>query len=40
LTIEGTASFLASASYTATFVITYANGATQDITQNLVASTF
>ena len=40
LTIEGTAPFLAGDTYTATFVVTYANGATQDITEGLVASTF
>ena len=38
--ITGTAPFLAGNTYTATFVVTYANGATQDITEGLVASTF
>ena len=38
ITITGT--FLAGDTYTATFVVTYANGATQDITEGLVASTF
>jgi flagellin-like protein len=38
--ITGTAPFLAGDTYTATFVVTYANGATQDITEGLVASTF
>ena len=32
--------FLAGDTYTATFVVTYANGATQDITEGLVASTY
>ena len=38
--ISGTVPFLAGDTYTATFVVTYANGATQDITEGLVASTF
>ena len=38
--ITGTAPFLAGDTYTTTFVVTYANGATQDITEGLVASTF
>jgi flagellin-like protein len=32
--------FLAGDTYTATFVVTYANGATQDITEGLVANTY
>ncbi|MCL4340133.1 MAG: type IV pilin [Thaumarchaeota archaeon] len=35
-----TGTFLAGDTYTATFVVTYANGATQDITEGLVASTY
>ena len=38
--ITGTAPFLAGDIYTATFVVTFANGATQDTTESLVASTF
>ncbi len=38
--ITGTTPFLAGDTYTATFVVTYANGATQDITEGLVASSF
>ncbi|MCL4339953.1 MAG: hypothetical protein JRN37_00495 [Nitrososphaerota archaeon] len=38
--ITGTGPFLAGNKYTATFVVTYANGATQDITEGLVANSF
>jgi flagellin-like protein len=40
LTIEGTAPFLAGEKYTATFVVTFANGATQDITESLTANPY
>jgi len=36
-TLTGTTAFLAGNSYTATFTVTYANGAVQAITENLVA---
>ena len=38
--ITGTAPFLAGDTYTATFVVTYANGATQDITESLTANPY